>query len=409
VTRAPADPLHKGTLAFRQHGVGVQLEVLEGVFAGASVDAGTRQLLRWLAADRYAGAGRVLDLGCGYGPLGLWLAAAGAQRQVVAVDRDARAVEATQRGAVANGLADRVEARGSLGYDDVGAEPFDLVVSNIPAKVGPAALAHLVLDAGAHLGEGGSVAVVVVDRLAAQVADLLTDPAVELLDVRPTSAYTVYEYRFGDASRAALSATTSASSFERGLYRRGEGEFSAGGLRWSATSSFSIDEFDSLGRATVAAVEAFVADRDRVRIDPAAGPVLVAGVGQGHLPLALRAAGVEAPLCLVDRDLLALRTAAHNLGGEGADVALQHVPRPGVGAFAGASLVLVALPEREPVAVTAALLADAFAGAGSQPVLLHGRVADVTRVVELLGRRGVRLDGQRHKVGGHGAFLGRTR
>ena len=45
----------QGTLTFRQHGVGVELEVLEGAFASAGVDAGTKQLLRRLADDRFAG------------------------------------------------------------------------------------------------------------------------------------------------------------------------------------------------------------------------------------------------------------------------------------------------------------------------------------------------------------------
>ena len=57
----PVELLHKASLRFRQHGVGVALEVLEGVFASAGVDAGTRHLLRWLADERYAAARRVLD------------------------------------------------------------------------------------------------------------------------------------------------------------------------------------------------------------------------------------------------------------------------------------------------------------------------------------------------------------
>jgi hypothetical protein len=159
----------------------------------------------------------------------------------------------------------------------------------------------------------------------------------------------------------------------------------------------------------VAAVEAIVAGADDLALDPSA-PVVVSGVGQGHLPLALRAAGLAGPVRLVDRDLLALRTAAANLAAGGAEeIASAHVPRPEAGSFAGAALVVAGLPEREPVAVTATLLADALGGGGGLPVLLHGRAADLSRVVELLARRGVRLDGRRHKVGGHGAFLGRTR
>jgi 16S rRNA (guanine1207-N2)-methyltransferase len=385
----PVDLLHKATLAFRQHGVGVELEVLEGVFAGAGVDAGTKQLLRRLADDRFGPCVEVLDLGCGYGPLAHWLAAADADRRVLAVDRDARAVAATAAGEHRNDRALGHRARGSLGYDDVGPGPFDLVVSNIPAKVGPAALAHLLLDAGHRLTADGLVAVVVVERLAAEVAALLADDAVEVLATHPTRTYTVFVYRFTGTPAA----SSPEAGFARGVYRRGRATFKHGALRWAAEVSYSVDGFDELGRGTRAALE--------VLGRPPRGVVVVEGVGQGHLPLALRSAGHADGLRLVDRDLLALRTAAANLGG---GAALEHAPCLTADHLAGASLAIVSLPEREPVAVTAAVLGAALAEGAPPPVVLHGRAADVSRVLELLRRHGARLTVDREaKVGGHRA------
>lgn len=392
--RPAPDPLHKATLAFKQHGVGIELHALEGVFAGAGVDAGTRHLLRWLAADRYAGAARILDLGCGYGPLGLWLAAADPGRSVLAVDRDARALEATRRGAAANAVADRVELRGSLGYDEVGDGGFDLVTSNIPAKVGPAALRHLVLDAAHHLRPGGTVALVVVDRLAGPVGDLLADDAVEVLDIRPSRAYTAYEYRF----RRLPAGSSSTPGFDLGVYRRGRQAFRAGRRSWEADVAWSLPEFDALGHGTLAALGVLPAVAG-------GATVAVVGVGQGHLPLALRAGGHTGPVRLVDRDLLALRVAAANLGAP-ERVELRHGPAPAAADLAGADLVLAGLPEREPVAVTAAVLGPALARAGDALVVLHGRVADVHRVLELLPRHGATLlERRRHRHRGHAAVL----
>lgn len=389
----PVDPLHKATLRFRQHGVGVELEVLEGTFASAGVDAGTRHLLRWLADERYAGAASVLDLGCGYGPLALWLAAADPARRVLAVDRDARALAATRLGAAANGTTG-VSAQASLGYDDVGPAPVDLVVSNIPAKVGGAALRHLLLDAHHHLAPGGRVAVVVIDRLASEVADLLADDAVEIHATRPNRAYVSFEYGF----RAAPAGSSPAPAFARGAYHRGRAAFGAGSLRWEADVVHSIAEFDELGHGTLAALE--------VLGRPPAGSVVVDGVGQGHLPLALRAAGHDGPLHLVDRDLLALRITDANLAGTATS---HHVPRLPAELVAEAALTVVALPEREPVAVTAAVAGAALTGA-TGPVLLHGRTADVNRVLDLLRRHGARLAVEREaKVGTHRAVLARRR
>ena len=397
---AARDPLHRGTLGFKQHGVAVELEVLEGVFSATAVDAGTRHLLRWLAAERYAGAATVLDVGCGYGPLGLWLAAAAPERRVLAVDRDARALAATTLGAEANGLGDRVEVRGSLGYDDLAPdERFDLVVSNIPAKVGGAALRHLLLDAGHHLTEGGLVAVVVVDRLVAEVDELLVTDGIELLERRPSRGYTAYEYRFtGMADGGA------ATGFEAGVYHRGRQAFRFGELGWEAETSYSLPDFDSVGRGTQAALE-LVIGRGTARLP--AGGVAVLGVGQGHLPAALRAAGLRGALRVQDRDLLALRTAAVNL--PGGAVGLHHLPGPAPEVVAGVELAIVELPEREPVAVTAALVGTALATSPGLDVVLHGRTADVSRVLELLRRHGARLEvGARTKVGQHGAARGRV-
>ena len=360
-----ADPLQRGRLTFRQHGVGVDLVTGHGVFSAAAVDPGTAYLLRWLADTP---GRRVLDVGCGYGPLALWLLAADRQRTAVAVDRDAVALECTAAGADLNGVGERIEVRASLGYDDLGpGERFDLVVSNVPAKVGAAALRHLLLDVWFRLEPGGLVAVVVVDRLAADVAALLDDPAVVVESQRSNRGYATWSYRFRDRPAGA----TSGSGFGRGVYRRGERRFAVGLTAWEATTSYTIAEFDTLAHSTEAAVELLAVHR----LD---GPVALVGVGQGHLGAALAPSAVR----LVDRDLLALRTAAANAARA---VECHHVARP-AGAMAGCGAVVVSLPEKEPVTVTAGLLEPALAELGAGvPVVVHGRAVDVGRVLDRLG------------------------
>src|SRR5207302_10749992 len=115
---------------------------------------------------------RVLDLGCGYGPIGLALKMLNPARSLDMVDRDALALDFSRRNAARNGLSD-VEVYASLGWSQVRRSDHDLVVSNLPAKAGERAIQHFLLDARDHLKPGGTVAVVVIARLDELVSRLL--------------------------------------------------------------------------------------------------------------------------------------------------------------------------------------------------------------------------------------------
>ena len=391
------DPLTRGRLPYRQHGVGIELEVAHGLFSATTIDPGTRFLLRWLGQRGGFDGTSVLDIGCGYGPIGAGRGQPHADR-VEAVDRDAVAVEWTTRNAIANGVADRVTTTASLGYDDVAGDRYGLVVSNIPAKVGPAALEHLLFDASPRLAAGGEVAVVVVDGLAPTVRTLLERPGVRIEAEHANRGYLQVTYGFeagapGDAT----------PGFERGVYGRATGEFGAAELQWTAATVRTLPEFDTLGHGTTAAIELLAGE-------PPAGPVTIVGVGQGHLCLALEGLGVRA-LTLVDRDLLAVRTAAANVAAAApaAQVDCHHAARPLVAP--GSDVIVFALPEKQPVSVTAALLGAALGGVEGDPiVVLHGRSADVSRVAELLPRHGARwVERTRRRCRAHAAAALRRR
>lgn len=378
-------------LRFKQHGVAVELDTYEGVFSAAALDPGTRLLLRVLADPAVRGDGPVVDLGCGYGPLGLWLVAADPGRTALLVDRDALAVEAASRNAGLNGLDDRIRTAPSLGWDDVDAGPVGLVVSNLPAKVGEAALRHLVLDGRHRLRPGGSIAVVAVERIAGTVAELLGEGGGAETARLGARGYLAIAARFPDPPPAPPVDT----GFDRGVYGRGRARFRGADVTWTIDTSRTLPEFDRLGHGTEAACRLLPAFLGSLSPD---APVTVVGVGQGHLPVAARLIDSDRQLRLVDRDLLALRTATANLARFAArPEAALHLAAPG--GLAGAAGAVVALPEKEPVAVTAAELGAALrerAPAGGspplprrRPVLLHGRLADLRRVLELLPRHGV--------------------
>ncbi|MFA9460111.1 50S ribosomal protein L11 methyltransferase [Thiohalorhabdus methylotrophus] len=109
----------------------VELILDPGMAFGTGQHETTRLCLEWLDARVGPGA-MVLDYGCGSGILAIAAAKLGAA-QVLAVDNDPLAVEATGNNAALNGAADRIAAAPvSPGLD--GAGPFPRVVANILSR-----------------------------------------------------------------------------------------------------------------------------------------------------------------------------------------------------------------------------------------------------------------------------------
>ena len=94
---------------------------------------------------------RGLDVGCGSGILSVAALRLGAEN-VVAVDIDALAVDATRANAERNGLAERIETRAGT-LDPVAEERFPLVMANLVAAV----LIELAPRLAAHLAPGGTL------------------------------------------------------------------------------------------------------------------------------------------------------------------------------------------------------------------------------------------------------------
>lgn len=139
-----------------------------GLFSPEQVDDGTKLLLECLPTTAPRS---VLDMGCGYGALGLPVARAFPDATVTLVDRDLLAVECAQLNAQQAGLAN-VKVAGSLGYRDVTQGPFDWVLCNIPARIGRQGVAYLMANGASLLGPGGVLLVVVIKDLSATVVSL---------------------------------------------------------------------------------------------------------------------------------------------------------------------------------------------------------------------------------------------
>ena len=147
-----------------------------GLFSARALDDGTAMLLRELQSlTPPTRSARVLDLGCGYGAIGVSLAQQWLHTEFVMVDVDIRAIEASRQNVSELALTN-VQVCLSDGVREVRDQaPFDLVVSNLPAQAGNDALDELLLGAYDVLAEGGLLVVVAVNGLRAFLQRRLAD------------------------------------------------------------------------------------------------------------------------------------------------------------------------------------------------------------------------------------------
>ena len=339
------DYLHK-SVSFAFAGHTLQLALSQALFSSFDVDTGSRLLLASVAQQFAADAGErgrlrsILDLGCGTGVLGLALAKHYAA-ELTARDRDALALAVTAHNAAGNGVACRTRGGVDTGNLDGSREsgPFQLVVSNLPAKAGAPVLAHLIATAVQVTDAGGRVAVVVVNNLAEQTRRQLAEVA-ELIHERDGNRHTVFHAR--PRTRAAQAIETGAPAAETAdttalpaHYRRHHAEMTLAGTSYALQTSYGLPDFDRPSHL-IELTAATMQRRLLAAKSPLPETILVWNPGQGHLPVWLARtvaaatatdAGCRPRFTLASRDALQLLAARANLCRHGIPddaVALHH-------------------------------------------------------------------------------------
>ncbi|MEF9873221.1 MULTISPECIES: class I SAM-dependent methyltransferase [unclassified Glutamicibacter] len=157
-TASPASADERRTIEVELNGSLRKVQTASGIFSPAGLDKGTAVLLQYVPAPR----GRILDIGCGWGPITLAAAEQSPQSEVYGVDVNERSIDLARLNATALGLSNVVV--GTPDSVDPNLE-FDTIWSNPPIRIGKDALHELLMLWLPRLAPGGEAWMVVQKNL----------------------------------------------------------------------------------------------------------------------------------------------------------------------------------------------------------------------------------------------------
>lgn len=168
----------------------ISLMSSSGIFSKDHVDLGTLVLLESISLPE---EGEVLDVGCGYGTIGIAIAKSRPKIKVTMVDVNPIAVKLARENIATNQITNAIALRSDL-YSQLEGKEFDLILSNPPLAAGYKTIFPMIEGAKLHLKEGGSFVLVLrkgTNAIPKKMKDVFNN--VELLSRK--SGYKVFRSR----------------------------------------------------------------------------------------------------------------------------------------------------------------------------------------------------------------------
>lgn len=184
------DVYFKKEITYPFSGHKFKFDVANTLFSTFEMDHGTDVLIR---AIESINPKTILDLGCGYGPLGIILATKYPQSEVTMVDVNLLAVRYTKLNIEKNNVNNAI-VMGGVAMEQVMDKTFDLIVSNILAKIGDKAIAQdFIITPYTHLNPGGELWIVVVNALNHLIPRVGSKNNLNMREVKKRIGHTVYK------------------------------------------------------------------------------------------------------------------------------------------------------------------------------------------------------------------------
>ena len=160
-----------------------------GIFSPREIDAGTLLLMKYIEINPDDDC---FDLGCGYGPIGLTMAKLAPKGQTLLVDKDFMAVEYSNKNAKKNDITN-AKAMLSNGFQHVDKDlKFNVIASNVPAKVGKEMMSLMLHDAYKAMKPEGRLYLVTVNGLRQYMKRNLKEIFGNYKKVKQGKAYTIH-------------------------------------------------------------------------------------------------------------------------------------------------------------------------------------------------------------------------
>ena len=128
-----------------------------GVFSKNHIDSATELLVKTIYDEVH---GKILDVGCGYGVIGITLATSQEIKEVTMIDINHRALELAKRNSVKNKVSSKIKVLESNGFEQI-KEKYDAIITNPPIRAGKSVIYQMYADAKEHLLDGGALYIVI--------------------------------------------------------------------------------------------------------------------------------------------------------------------------------------------------------------------------------------------------------
>ena len=186
------DPYFKKEIIYPYKGIKFTFDVANELFSTFAIDHGTDMFVRHIELNNPK---TILDIGCGYGPIGIILAKTNPQAEVVMVDTDLLAIRYTNLNIDKNNV-ENAKAIGSIGMEAVNDKTFDLITSNVPAKIGDKAITEeFILTPYNHLNTNGELWIVVVSGLNHLIPRIGAINKLDITLMRKRKGHSMYRIR----------------------------------------------------------------------------------------------------------------------------------------------------------------------------------------------------------------------